>query len=717
MAERKVSVRLAVVDAGQFKAELAELGAAGNQALGQIAQGAENSSKAVRLQGYQLTNLQFQLQDVATSLASGQNPFTVMLQQGSQIVQMFGPGTGVLGAIRAVGTGLITFLTNPLNLALLGFAAASAAASYLFSTISDDGEDANKKLEDQEKLITSIAEKYGEALPQVQAYADEINRANQSAELADARAASIARAWAETRTVFDDVQGDILETFSILQMLGDTSGLAELQSAVWSLESSLKDNTATAVEAQRVHDLLTKVFRDTGIPVTETLADRFSQLAGAIAKANTEAAQIGQEFSANVPAQGVLAALHAELDALGKTEEQLRVERELRKANVDAATDEGRAIASTVHEIIAEAEARKQRAAEERAAESARRAADRRAEAEAERAGKAVSDLIGDLNLSIDQFGNERAQFIQGFLSRLPEGASDAQRAEVERLAQSLYELEGAEKNATKAAREGEKVRGEGEQVYQSTRTAAERYAEALADSNRLLAAGAIDQETYGRAVAQAREQMEAAAAIERQRALESGGLFGPSIVMLEDFVEKAGEAADLIKDALSEAFSAAEEAVGQFVRTGKVDFASLISSMLADLARLAVKQAILGPLANILGGILGGGLGGGGLLAGIYHEGGMAGGASPSRMMPALAFAGAPRFHGGGVAGLGPDEVPAILQRGERVLNRREAREYGRDRVVQVNITTPDIENFRRARTQVAADIARAVSFGSRGL
>jgi hypothetical protein len=35
----------------------------------------------------------------------------------------------------------------------------------------------------------------------------------------------------------------------------------------------------------------------------------------------------------------------------------------------------------------------------------------------------------------------------------------------------------------------------------------------------------------------------------------------------------------------------------------------------------------------------------------------------------------------------------------------------------ITVNISTPDIENFRRARTQIAADIARAVSFGSRGL
>ena len=48
-------------------------------------------------------------------------------------------------------------------------------------------------------------------------------------------------------------------------------------------------------------------------------------------------------------------------------------------------------------------------------------------------------------------------------------------------------------------------------------------------------------------------------------------------------------------------------------------------------------------------------------------------GGGADARGLAALAFAGAPRLHSGGWAGLAPDEVPTILQRGERVLSRRE--------------------------------------------
>ena len=89
--------------------------------------------------------------------------------------------------------------------------------------------------------------------------------------------------------------------------------------------------------------------------------------------------------------------------------------------------------------------------------------------------------------------------------------------------------------------------------------------------------------------------------------------------------------------------------------------------------------------------------------------------------MVPAVAFAGAPRMHSGGWACLKPDEVPAILQRGERVLSRRQAAGFGKGQssapAVNVTIMARDAESFRQSRTQVAADIARAVSLGRRGM
>jgi hypothetical protein len=78
-------------------------------------------------------------------------------------------------------------------------------------------------------------------------------------------------------------------------------------------------------------------------------------------------------------------------------------------------------------------------------------------------------------------------------------------------------------------------------------------------------------------------------------------------------------------------------------------------------------------------GGVFGGGSSGGGfrgllggtILPGILHGGGIAGrdGYGHGRSVSPAVFAGAPRYHGGGIAGLRPGEVPAILKKGEPVL------------------------------------------------
>ena len=136
--------------------------------------------------------------------------------------------------------------------------------------------------------------------------------------------------------------------------------------------------------------------------------------------------------------------------------------------------------------------------------------------------------------------------------------------------------------------------------------------------------------------------------------------------------------------ETLTGAFSGAESAFRSFVETGKFDFKGLVRSILADLAVLSFKRAVLGPIASALSGIFGGGS----VAAAVPHAGGIVGLPGHTRQVPAVAFAGAPRMHSGGWAGLRPDEVPTILQRGERVLNRREAANYGRGGSIGTGVT-----------------------------
>lgn len=186
----------------------------------------------------------------------------------------------------------------------------------------------------------------------------------------------------------------------------------------------------------------------------------------------------------------------------------------------------------------------------------------------------------------------------------------------------------------------------------------------------------------------------------------------------LSDYASKAKDIGADVGQALVGAFRSAEDAVGEFVKTGKLNFGDLVSSILADLAKLAVRKSVLGPIADMLSGALGGM---GGIFASVLHSGGKVGNTASGRMISALAFAGAPRMHSGGWAGLRPDEVPAILQKGERVLSRRELAAQGgapggsTGQNIAVTINARDAQSFRQSRVQVASDIARAVAFGRR--
>jgi phage-related minor tail protein len=223
-----------------------------------------------------------------------------------------------------------------------------------------------------------------------------------------------------------------------------------------------------------------------------------------------------------------------------------------------------------------------------------------------------------------------------------------------------------------------------------------------------LLAAGAIDQQTYSRAVEEAND-----------RALRSSQAWTDGATrFLKDYVAESQDAASATERAFGQAFSGAEDALTGFVTTGKLEIKGLADSVLADITRMAVRQTITAPIA----GFLQGALSSGGF--GLFHEGGVVGERPPAvRYADAAVFEQAPRYHGGGFAGSGllPDEVPIIARRGELVVppkrvvrEERSAREQ-RPITVVVNVTAADASSFRASQGQIAVDMARAIDRASR--
>lgn len=108
--------------------------------------------------------------------------------------------------------------------------------------------------------------------------------------------------------------------------------------------------------------------------------------------------------------------------------------------------------------------------------------------------------------------------------------------------------------------------------------------------------------------------------------------------------------------------------AIDQFISgtmTAKDALRSFIADMLRWLAKAIIQWTILKAIQNSgYGGAISGAVN-----AGVNHTGGIAGQMGSRRRVPMAAFEGAVRYHTGGIAGLRPNEIPTILERGEEVL------------------------------------------------
>lgn len=116
-----------IVETEKQLEQLTNTGAKAEKQVAKIAPAMEKAGKSAKELSFATRGLPAQFTDIATSLQAGQNPLTVLLQQGGQIKDTFG-GTGA--ALRAVG-GYIGGLITPATLAIgaigaLGFAWKSA---------------------------------------------------------------------------------------------------------------------------------------------------------------------------------------------------------------------------------------------------------------------------------------------------------------------------------------------------------------------------------------------------------------------------------------------------------------------------------------------------------------------------------------------------------------------------------------------------------------
>ena len=448
-----------------------------------------------------------------------------------------------------------------------------------------------------------------------------------------------------------DAWGNLLESIGRTPAVTSIAqgALDLLSGAIEGITSSIEDDpvgeriAAATAELQQARDELARL--EAGGSGTPLLGQRFAideqrqrvatleQELAALTKIGEAEAESARQEQARAEAGQRAAEAERRADALASQRSQLakaldqlatgpaeriaQVNRELAETNnrLEALRAPDGGNAGDVHAAIRQAEeiARRKIAAInqplEEAARRAREAAERQSAAEqaaAERAYQANEKVIDDLARQLALFGDERRQFVDQALSRLSESATDEQWVQVERLANALYDEKLAREQLAESLRAEEQLRQQGARLTEQMRMPAEELAATLQQLDSVMQAGAMDAATHGRAVAEAYREAEQAA--DRMLATSRDWQDGVTRA-LRDYADQAMDAASAAEKVTTQAFQGMEDALVGFVTTGKLDFASLVDAMIADLTRLSVRMAVLGPLAQALSGGLVSGL------------------------------------------------------------------------------------------------------------
>ncbi len=249
---------------------------------------------------------------------------------------------------------------------------------------------------------------------------------------------------------------------------------------------------------------------------------------------------------------------------------------------------------------------------------------------------------LGSLADEVKRLGPEGAKLREQILAQA--GALDRLQDAAKKEAEVQRQREQA---ADEAARKAREIEQEGVSLKLSLRTAQEQYNDEIERYGQLLKAGAIDQETFNRAVDASKDRLKKAA----EQANDSNK-------MMENFAESA---AQNIQSAFADfLFDPFDGGVKGMVSS----FADALRRMAAEALAAQILGSFTKPGADGKASVLGS------LFASVLHSGGDAGRpGGATRAVSPLLFVGAERFHDGRLPDLKSNELPAIITRDEAVL------------------------------------------------
>lgn len=306
----------------------------------------------------------------------------------------------------------------------------------------------------------------------------------------------------------------------------------------------------------------------------------------------------------------------------------------------------------------------------------------KKAATDAEREATRIRDMIDGIFVEVETFGMGDSQRKLFDLERMGAGPADLEQAR-----QLLDMLDGLKRGTREAAAFGEKM-AEGRRIFEDTRSPAEKLNIDLAKLNELLAAGAINWDTYARAVFKAQEDFDAATQT------------------VDASAERAKETAKDLGLTFSSAF---EDAI-----VGGEGLSDVLKGLEQDIVRIITRKAVTEPLGD-------------------WFTKAMSGGSSGSGFGGWISSAIGNLFGGGRAAG-GPVQAGRFYQVNERgtELLSVNGRDYlmagasGRVKpnvqaggsggvTVHMTVNARDAESFRRSEGQIVSRLSSVASKASR--
>jgi len=253
---------------------------------------------------FNTSNIAAQFQDIGVTAAMGMSPIQIALQQGTQLSAVLqelktsgqGVGKGLAAAFASV--------VSPLSLVTIGVIAAGTAAFQYFATVMSEGDKSAEVLKEQAALISAVAERWGDAVPALREYADQLKRAQEGADLQTATGNAIERVLSDATKGYAGLKDAAVQASLEMQtgnqearqsfavLIGDVTAL---EGKIGELSDAYKAGKDTSKEMEAVTQTLARIMENDASRASDTLSGRIEYLSSVFGAAADNAAKLKKE--------------------------------------------------------------------------------------------------------------------------------------------------------------------------------------------------------------------------------------------------------------------------------------------------------------------------------------------------------------------------------------------------------------------------------------